>query len=196
MRNNDNIENCNPVMIAIGGNLHGQKDSTLEQVGSAICEISHKIDEVVGKSKVYRTPCFPPGAGPDFVNAAVICESDKPAEAILNILHEIELQAGRKREQRWGPRVLDLDLLAVGDQICPDLAGYQHWAGLHLEDQMRLAPKELILPHPRMHERAFVLVPLMDIAPDWRHPVVGKTVAQMHAALDPADLAEIRPISQ
>lgn len=92
--------------------------------------------------------------------------------------------------------MLDLDLLAVGDLICPDIARYRDWAGLGLQDQMRLAPGELILPHPRMHERAFVLVPLMDIAPDWRHPVLGKTVAEMHAALDPADLAEIWPVSQ
>ena len=184
------------MLIAMGGNIQGQKDSTLEQVTTAVCEISQSLSAVVSKSRVYRTPCFPAGAGPDFVNAAVMCESDQPAEAILKILHDIESQAGRRREQRWGPRVLDLDLLAVGDQICPDLAGYQYWAGLDLKDQMRLAPQELILPHPRLHERAFVLVPLMDIAPDWRHPVLGRTVAQMHAALDPADLAEIRPISQ
>jgi 2-amino-4-hydroxy-6-hydroxymethyldihydropteridine diphosphokinase len=196
MRNNDSIGNCNPVIIAIGGNLQGQKDSTLEQVKSAIYEISQSLGGVVGKSGVYQTPCFPPGAGPDFVNAAITCESDMPAEAILKVLHDIESRAGRTRTQRWGPRVLDLDLLAVGDQICPDLASYRHWAGLGPAEQMRLAPQELILPHPRLHERAFVLVPLMDVAPDWCHPVLGKTVAQMHAALDPADLAEIRPISQ
>ncbi|NBB98243.1 MAG: 2-amino-4-hydroxy-6-hydroxymethyldihydropteridine diphosphokinase, partial [Alphaproteobacteria bacterium] len=59
----------------------------------------------------------------------------------------------------------------------------------------RLAPDRLILPHPRLHERGFVLVPLMDVAPDWRHPVLGQTVRQMHAALDPADLSEIHPVA-
>ena len=196
MRNIDEVGNCNRVLIALGGNIKGQKDSPLEQVTAAVSEISQSGVEVERKSKVYRTPCFPLGAGPDFVNAALLCVTNLSPKQIMKILHDIEGRAGRLRVQRWEPRVLDLDLLAVGDLVCPDLDSYRLWAGLELQDQMRLAPGELILPHPRMHERAFVLVPLMDVAPDWRHPVLGRTVAEMHAALDPADLAEIRPISQ
>lgn len=184
------------MLIALGGNLSGQKDSPLEYVQDAMCDFSQSGIEVAARSKVYRTPCFPPGAGPDFVNAAIVCVTDRPPALIMKTLHEIESRAGRARAQRWEPRVLDLDLLAVGDMICPDISRFRDWAGLDLQDQMRLAPGELILPHPRMHERAFVLVPLMDVAPDWRHPVLGKTVAEMHAALDPADLAEIWPVSQ
>jgi 2-amino-4-hydroxy-6-hydroxymethyldihydropteridine diphosphokinase len=196
MRHKDTQGKCNQVLVAIGGNLMGQKDSPLGEVEAAICEISQSGVEVAAKSRVFRTPCFPAGAGPDFVNAALLCVTDLPAPAILQTLHDIERRAGRVRARRWGPRILDLDLLAVGAQICPDLKRYRQWAGLELAEQMRLAPDELILPHPRLHERAFVLVPLMDIAPDWCHPVLGKTVAELHAALDPADLAEIRPISQ
>lgn len=196
MRNIDESKDYNWVLIALGGNLIGEKDSPLEYIHDAICEFSQSDVEVEAQSRVYRTPCFPAGAGPDFVNAAIACVTDLPPASIMRTLHEIESRAGRTRLQRWEPRVLDLDLLAVGDLICPDIARYRDWAGLDLQDQMRLAPGELILPHPRMHERAFVLVPLMDIAPDWRHPVLGKTVAEMHAALDPADLAEIWPVSQ
>jgi 2-amino-4-hydroxy-6-hydroxymethyldihydropteridine diphosphokinase len=196
LRNKEETKKYNQVLVAIGGNIHGQKDSTSEEVEAAIYEISQSWVEVTRKSRLYRTPCYPPGSGPDFVNAALACCSDAPAEAILELLHQIESRAGRTRTKRWGPRVLDLDLLAVGSHVCPNLHQYLHWSGLNLQDQMRLAPQELILPHPRLHERAFVLVPLKDVAPDWRHPVLGQTVAEMHAALDPADLVEIKPISQ
>ena len=196
MRNIDEVRNCNRVLIALGGNIKGQKDSPLEQVSAAMCEISQSGVEVNAISRIYCTPSFPAGAGPDFVNAALSCVTDLPPVAVMQMLHDIEARAGRTRMQRWEPRILDLDLLAVGDMVCPDKQHFLQWAGLDMEDQKHLTPSELILPHPRLHERAFVLVPLMDIAPEWRHPVLGKTVAEMHAALDPADLDQIRPVSQ
>ncbi len=186
---------CNQVLIALGGNLTGQKDSPFEELTDAIAQISRSELKVIRQSRIYRTPCFPAGAGPDFVNAAVLCESEHTPAAILQILHQIEARAGRERKTRWGPRVIDLDLLAVGDLVLPDHDSYARWAGLPLEQQMQEAPDDLILPHPRLHQRAFVLVPLMDIAPDWRHPVLQKTVAEMFAALEPALLADIVPIS-
>ena len=196
MRNIDEVKNCNHVLIALGGNIKGQKDSPLEQVNAAICEISQSGVEVEAKSKVYRTPSFPLGSGPDFVNAVLLCVTDLSPVMVLKVLHDIEARAGRTREQRWEPRVLDLDLLAVNDLISPDIETFRFWADLDLHDQKKMAPEELILPHPRLHERAFVLVPMMDVAPDWRHPVLGLTVAEMHAALDPAEYAEIIPVSQ
>jgi 2-amino-4-hydroxy-6-hydroxymethyldihydropteridine diphosphokinase len=186
---------CNQVLIALGGNLTGQKDSPFEEITDAIAQIPRSDLKVIRQSRIYRTPCFPAGAGPDFVNAAVLCESEQPPAAILQILHRIEARAGRERKTRWGPRVIDLDLLAVGDLVLPDHDSYARWAGLPLAQQMQEAPDDLILPHPRLHERAFVLVPLMDIAPDWRHPVLQKTVAEMFAALEPGLLADIVPIS-
>ncbi len=185
------------MLVALGANLAGHMDSPSGQLDAAIREIDKAGLEVKRKSRLFRTPCFPPpGAGPDFVNAAIICESDLSPRAILKLLHGVEISMGRQRVQRWAARVLDLDLLAVGDQVLPDADTFRHWAGLELSAQMARAPEELILPHPRLHERGFVLVPLLDIAPDWRHPVLGKTVAQMHAALDPAQLHEISALSQ
>jgi 2-amino-4-hydroxy-6-hydroxymethyldihydropteridine diphosphokinase len=91
-------------------------------------------------------------------------------------------------------RTLDLDLLALGDSVLPDAATQEHWRNLPLADQKRLAPDGLILPHPRLQDRAFVLVPLADVAPDWRHPLTGQTVAAMTASLPAAERAAMRPM--
>lgn len=151
---------------------------------------------MVTQSRLFRTPCFPAGAGPDFVNAVACCETDLPPEGVLQALHVIEAAMGRVRGTRWGARVIDLDLVAYGDSVLPGPDVYAYWAGLSLDAQARTAPDQLVLPHPRLQDRAFVLVPMMDVAPDWVHPVSGQSVRQMHAALDPAELAEIWPIER
>jgi len=191
-----NVTECNSVLVAIGANLPGQMDSPKGQVVSAISELVTETLAVLSQSRLYGTPCFPPGAGPDFVNAAVRCRTSLSPSEVLDRLHQIEVRMGRVRQVRWGARVIDIDLLAYGDQVLPDRAGYAHWAALAPEAQAVRAPQDLILPHPRLHERGFVLVPLMDVAPDWVHPVTGQTVRQMHAALDPAELAQIQPLTE
>ena len=97
------------------------------------------------------------------------------------------------RGQRWAGRVLDLDLLAIGETILPDPGIQRQWQSLPPEDQARLAPDRLILPHPRLQDRAFVLVPLADVAPDWRHPLSGLSVDQMLQALPAEDVAAVVP---
>ncbi len=186
---------CNKVFVALGANLPGHRDNPSDQLLAAIRALPDAGVQVLQQSSFYRTPSFPAGSGPDYVNAVVCGATARPPAEVLAALHAIEAQAGRARAQRWGARVLDLDLLAMADTILPDIDTYRHWEALPLDAQMRHSPDRLILPHPRLHERGFVLVPFNEIAPDWRHPVRGETVAQMLAHLDQAERAEIKRLS-
>jgi len=146
-------------------------------------------------SRFWRSPAFPAGAGPDYVNACAVVSAPMPAEAVLEALHRIEARLGRRREKRWGARGIDLDLLACGGAIRPDPDTEASWRNLPLEEQMQRAPQTLILPHPRLADRAFVLIPLAEIAPMWRHPATGKAVSEMLAALGAAEKAAMVPFS-
>ena len=167
------------LLIAAGSNQSSGWGNVAETILKAGLRIGKKIDVGVKRSFIYRSPAFPAGSGPDFVNAAFACDSLIPAPSALAILHEIEQEAGRTRAARWGQRTLDLDLIASHDAVMPDVKTWRHWADLPLERQMQDAPDQLILPHPRMQDRAFVLQPLADIAPDWVHPVLGLSIVEM-----------------
>lgn len=175
-------------LIAMGGNLPFCGDSPQKVIADSMAALQQIGLPVLAQSRLFGTPCFPVGAGPDYVNGAAILDGGGlTAAEILEKLHQVEAMFGRARQKRWGGRTLDLDLLAVGDSILPDAAVFGQWFNLPADQQSLRAPDRLILPHPRMHQRAFVLVPLMDVAPDWLHPVIGKSVAQLCADLDPSD---------
>lgn len=178
-------------LIALGSNQSTGVGDAAETIAQASSEIGRQLGVIRGLSKFYRTPAFPAGSGPDFVNAALKLETDLSAGSLLNGLHKIEQDFGRVRRERWAARTLDLDLIAFGQTVAPDVQTYQKWADLPLKEQMRLAPPQMILPHPRMSERAFVLVPLNDVASDWHHPVTGLSVAQMLDALPNESVSEV-----
>lgn len=180
------------VLVALGANMPSDVGSPEKTLLRAFDVLADSGLSVVAISPFYMTPCFPAGAGPDYVNAAAILSGLQDPKEMLKALHDVEATLGRTRETRWGQRTLDLDLIGVADLILPDLATYRDWCDLPLSDQIRRTPDQLILPHPRMQDRAFVLIPLADIAPDWIHPVSGLSVRQMLDALPEADKSAVR----
>lgn len=154
--------------IALGANLpHPQFGSPQATLSAAIEAIADAKLTVVARSSWYETAPVPLADQPWYVNGVIAVRSDLGATELLGRLHEIEARFGRVRTERNAPRVVDLDLL-------------DH----HGEIRSEVAPP--ILPHPRMAVRGFVLLPLRDVAPDWRHPVTGQGLAALIAAL-PAD---------
>ena len=185
-------------LIALGANLPSATGTPLETLTEALrlMDDSQGAERiaVTAVSRWRRSPAYPPGSGPDFVNGVAAAETDLSPEALLERLHEIEAQMGRTREKRWEPRICDLDLIAFGEVVAPGPARQRELMTLGAAAGNLPPPGELVLPHPRMHERAFVLAPMADIAPDWRHPVKGATVAEMLAALPADDRAAVEVI--
>jgi 2-amino-4-hydroxy-6-hydroxymethyldihydropteridine diphosphokinase len=191
------IHNEQLVLIALGANLPFRGAMPETTLSHALASLVANGLPPVAVSRFFRTPCFPAGAGPDYVNAAcsLRISADFSPLDLLAVLHRIENDFGRQRHLRWGMRTLDLDLIAFGDSVFPDPQTQAHWRDLPAADQSRLAPDGLILPHPRLQDRPFVLIPLADVAPDWCHPLLGRTVAEMVEGLSPADRAGIQPVS-
>jgi len=180
--------------VALGSNLSRATGTSREICNEALGLFLAAGLRITQRSSWYSAPAFPSGSGPDYVNGVVKIETGLTAPEALFALHAIESQLGRTRPHRWASRIIDLDLLAFDAVILPDRAGFERWASLPLSAQMEAAPDELILPHPRMQDRAFVLVPLAEIAPNWMHPVFRKTAAEMCADLPSEAVAGILPL--
>lgn len=183
-------------LIALGANLPFEGAMPAETLRRALAALKEEGLAVLAVSRFYATPCFPAGAGPDYVNAAAVIDCGEAVDltSVLSRLHAVESRFGRERLQRWGMRTLDIDLLAMDDSVLPDAAVQDAWRNLPAEEQIAATPDRLILPHPRLQDRAFVLVPLADVAPDWRHPRLGLTVRQMLAALPAEDCDAVKPL--
>ena len=182
------------VLLALGANLPGPAGSPRASVEAALARLATELPGPMRVSRLYQTPAFPPGSGPPFANCCASLRWAAEPEALLARLHEVEASFGRTRAARWEPRSIDIDLIAVGPVLRPDPATQDAWRTLPAARQRVLRPDRLVLPHPRLQDRAFVLVPLLDVTPYWRHPRTGRSVYEMVAALDPADKAAVQPI--
>jgi 2-amino-4-hydroxy-6-hydroxymethyldihydropteridine diphosphokinase len=183
-------------LVALGANLPFEGRPPEETLVAAAQAMEAAWFAGLRLSRLWRTPCFPAGAGPDYVNAAAVARwtGGGGAAGALAALHAIEARFGRERRERWGMRTLDLDLIGLGQAVRPDAATQTAWRRLVPAEQMRAVPDRAILPHPRLAERAFVLVPLAEVAPDWRHPLTGASVAEMLAALPAGAFEGMAPL--
>jgi len=178
-------------LISLGSNEESDWGDARETVQKAMLAVGGLSEKPPRFSSLYATPAFPAGAGPDFVNAGAAIFTKLSAAELLGKLHRIEDKAGRTRTRRWGQRTLDLDLIALGDDILPDAETQTRWRNLSLEEQQAMTPPDIILPHPRLQDRAFVLVPMRDVAADWSHPLLRRTIAQICDELPDAALAGV-----
>jgi 2-amino-4-hydroxy-6-hydroxymethyldihydropteridine diphosphokinase len=150
----------NRAAIALGANL-GDTVATLNSTIAVLAQ--YPCITLISRSSWYQTAAIGPPQ-PDYINGCVVIETDLEPQELLTLLLTIEDQFGRVRQERWGARTLDLDLLLYGDRT--------------------LSTPHLELPHPRMTTRAFVLVPLAEIAPAWIDPISGRSIEQLVQMVD------------
>lgn len=155
------------ILIGIGSNLEGPWGPPAETVRRAISALGAAPLSLRRVSRPIVTLPFGRTDQPDFVNAVAWIETGLEPEALMQHLHALERAAGRRRTVRWGPRTLDLDLL--------DYEGIV----LSAEGEQAAGGSTLLLPHPGIADRPFVLKPIAEIAPAWRHPVLDRTAVEL-----------------
>ena len=159
------------VILALGGNLAGDYPSLEALLEAALSSFPRAGLRIVRRSGWWRSAAWPDPTAPAYLNAVAIVETALPPAELVSAILALEVEFGRKRGAPNAPRTLDIDLVAYGRQVI-DAPG-------------------LIVPHPRAATRLFVMGPLAEIAPDWRHPILGLTAEQLLAAL-----AEKQPIAR
>jgi 2-amino-4-hydroxy-6-hydroxymethyldihydropteridine diphosphokinase len=166
------------IYLALGSNLSGDFANSQQLMAAAIDNLPLCGAYVVARAPLYRSAAVGPkidgqGQG-DYINTAVAVRSVVPAVGLLERLHALEAAFGRERRVQWGPRTLDIDILSYHDEI------HAHMAQI---------------PHPRLGARAFVLYPLRDIAPGWRHPLSGVGVSTLIQRLPVGERQGVAKIS-
>lgn len=165
--------------IGLGANLpHEHFGSPRQTLEAALAELARRGVRTVQVSSWYRTAPVPASDQPWYVNAVAEVASDLPADALLAELHAVEAAFGRARTIPNAARPIDLDLLDFNGEIAVG------------------GPGRATLPHPRMTDRAFVLLPLADLAPEWRHPASRLSVRALIAALPPDQVALRQPFEK
>ena len=152
------------ILIALGSNQTGPWGTPEQTIRKALVDLNTGSVKLLGVSTLIETPAFGVTNQPDFVNAVAIIKTALSPFSLMRRLHMIEKSAGRKRGRRWGPRTLDLDIIDYHGRVIK---------------QKGFVQKALTLPHPGTPNRSFVLSPIAQIAPCWKHPVNHKSAAAM-----------------
>ena len=162
--------------IALGANLPFDGFAPQQTLARAANALTAARLAPILQSSVWRSPAWPPSDQPDYYNAvAAVDATDHSPQALYAVLRSIEQRFGRERRERWAARTLDLDIVAIDGRL-GEFDG-------------------IILPHPRMLERAFVLAPFAEIAPGWEHPLLGRTASELLEALPPGQIAVAGPLT-
>ena len=163
------------IVIALGANLVSPAGPPAATIAAALGALAQRGVKIAAVSALYATPAWPDPSDPPYVNTVIRVATAHAPTGLMAILHKIESVYGRTRSAKNAPRTLDLDLI--------DYHG-------------RVEEGPPTLPHPRLAERAFVLIPLLDVAPEWRHPVSGLSVAELVAALPEESRAAVVRLAQ
>lgn len=143
------------VALLLGTNI-GEREENLKKAAELIAE---KAGSIIQESKIYATAPWGKQDQPQYLNQALLLQTWLEPEALLYILLEIEQEMGRVREEKWSARIIDIDILLMEDKV--------------------IASETLTVPHPHLQHRNFTLYPLNEIAPDWEHPTLKKTVNEL-----------------
>ncbi len=159
------------VFLGLGSNLGDR----MAHLRAALDALPPEV-QITKRSPVYETPAWGYEDQGPFLNMVIEGRTELEPEALLARLKQLETELGRTPSFRWGPRLIDMDILFY--------------------DQLILDTPSLTIPHPRLRERAFVLLPLTDVAPEWKHPVLGKTVRELLAEIDASGIRRFQDEDQ
>ena len=158
-------------LVGLGGNCPGPWGTPADTLKRALRELGQAGVTVTAVSPFYETAAVGRAGQPPYVNAVALVDTAMPPEALLRRLKQIERAAGRRGGSPWGARTLDMDILDYKGRV-------RNWRG-GKPRFVRPGPRPLVLPHPWIEKRPFVLRPLLDVAPDWRHPVTKRTAKEL-----------------
>lgn len=179
------------IYLSLGANVRGCWGEPRASLLEGLARLARQGVDVRSLSALYQTAPVGSIAQATYVNAVAEVRTSLPPAALMRVIKRIERQAGRRASVRWGPRPLDVDIL--------DYGGTQHGWARHLRSRHSgkgpgPAVRPLILPHPYLHQRAFVLRPLLDIAPHWRHPVLDLPARRFLQGLPVWQRTAVKPL--